>query len=183
MTTTATRNAGLPEIVEILRSQHARKLDVVTSAANIRARDGQIRVRGAEQVLSEDGVTTTDGTYQPTAVFDEGVAAKLGIPLTYLRKLRTDRPDIYDMNVNGWLHGKGRIVDGQPTVLYPADSRQFLLRLFRDDDGGTGVARALLSDKYARIENLDVLLAALDAIRDVGVDTEIAGADLSDRRM
>ncbi|GAA2522815.1 DUF932 domain-containing protein [Pilimelia columellifera] len=48
------------------------------------------------------------------------------------------------------------------------------------------MARAFLSDRYNRIENLDVLLAALDGIRASGAAGQAArvvGGDLSERRM
>ncbi len=177
MFATTTRNATLPDLVEILRTQHARKLDVVTPASQIRARGGLVIVEGSEPVLSADGVTSADGQYLPTAVFDEGIADKFKIPLSYVRRMRAERPDLWDANVNGFLHG----FDG--AVPADADSRKFMLRLFRGDDGGVGVGRAFLSDSYKRIENLDVLMSALTAIRDAGVETDIVGADLSDRRM
>ena len=53
--------------------------------------------------------------------------------------------------MNGWLDG---------------DDRRFLLRCLRPGDrGGGGAARAFLSDGYKIIDNLDVLLAALDGVR------------------
>lgn len=180
---TTTRNATLQDLMGTLREQHARKLDIVTPASQIRSRDGIITVKGAEPVLSADGVTSADGRYRPTAVFDEGVAAKLGISLAYLRRMRAEAPDLYDANVNGWLHGRARMVEGVQRVQRPADTRSFMLRLFQGERGGTGVARALVSDKFARYENLDILMAALDGIRAAGVEAEIEGGDLTDRRM
>ncbi|MFI6782639.1 DUF932 domain-containing protein [Micromonospora sp. NPDC050276] len=43
--------------------------------------------------------------------------------------------------------------------------------------------RAVLSDRYHRIDNLDVLFAALDGIRRANVRVQFAGCDLTDRRM
>lgn len=66
---------------------------------------------------------------------------------------------------------------------FDADDRSFLVRAFRGDDGEHGIARAFLSDRYAMMDNLDVLMAALEGIRDAGVDVQIDGGDLTDRRM
>ncbi|HEX4815839.1 MAG TPA: DUF932 domain-containing protein [Nonomuraea sp.] len=166
-----TRNACLEDLVDLLRHQQAHKVDVVVHADQIRAEGTQLRIAGTPPMLSERGVTTTSGLYMPTQVCDQGLANKLGIPLPYLRRLREHKPGLYDTNVNGWL----------------ADAdRRFLVRALRG--GGEhanehGVARAFLSDSYRIIDNLDVLMAALDGIRQAGVQVQIDGCDLTERRM
>ena len=161
------RNATLTDLAVLLREQQARKVDVVASSAAIRARHGQLVVDGTAPVLGEDGVTLTTGTYTPTNVCDQGVADKLGIPVAYLRRTREERPDLYDANVNGWLDG---------------DERRFLLRCLRGENG-SGVARAFLSDGYKFIDNLDVLMAVLDGVRQSGTPVQVDGCDLTERRM
>lgn len=139
------RNATLGDLAALLRDQHAWKVDVVATASAIRAERGQLVIKGTAPVLGADGVTLTSGAYTPTGVCDQGVADKLGIPAAYLRRTREERPELYDANVNGWFDG---------------DERKFLVRCLRGD-GGTGVARAFLSDGYRFIDNLDVLMAVL----------------------
>src|SRR6266568_5032565 len=129
-----TRNATLPDMVAMLRHQRARRLDVVAPAAAIHAHEGNLVISGAVQQMSDTGVTSAAGTYRPTQVADEGISAKLGINLAYLRRLRDDRPDLWDANVNGWLHGND-------LAGYPPDSRKFLVRLFQADGDSLGVAR------------------------------------------
>lgn len=188
--TTQARNASLADLAEILRTQQARKIDVVAPASAIRMDGGLLKVKGTEPVLTADGVTMSEGTYRPTAVFDEGLSDKVGIPLPYVRRMRTERVDLLDANVNGWLHGRKELRRftgaGEYDVIreaIPGDSRSFLLRLFADADGGTGVARAMLSDRYRMVDNLDVLMAALEGIRRRDLQVEIESADLSERRM
>ena len=179
---TTTRNATLVDLAKLLENQHARKLDVVAPASHLRAEGGLLVIEGSEPVLGPDGVTSADGHYRPTEVFDEGLAVKLGIPTGYLKRLRADRPDLYDANVNGWLRGRVDL-DGDFAKADP-DPRSFLVRTFRPDDDGTeGVARAFLSDSYRIVDNLDVLTAALEGIRASGVHVQVQGADLTDRRM
>lgn len=181
---TITRDAGLEKIVEILRDQQAHKVDIVTPAAAMRARNGRIVLKGTgEAIITADGVSSVDGEYLPTGVFDEGISEKLKIPLAYVRRMRLQAPDLYDTNVNGWLHGRARLVEGTREILREGESRSFMLRLFRGEDGGTGVARALLSSKFNRIENLDVLMCALEGVKAAGVEINVQGADLDDRRM
>ncbi len=163
------RNATLADIAALLRDQQALKSDFVVPAAAIRARGGRLAVDDSAPVLGADGVMLTAGMYTPTGVCDQGIADKLGIPGAYLRRMREQRPDLYDANVNGWLEG---------------DGRRFLLRCLRaGGPAGTGIARAFLSDGYKFIDNLDVLLAALDGVRQSGVPVEVDGCDLTERRM
>ena len=90
--TLTTRNATLADMVAILRTQRARRLDVVAPAAAIHAHGANLVIASTIQQVTADGVTSAAGTYRPTAVADEGLAAKLGISLAYLRRLREQRP-------------------------------------------------------------------------------------------
>jgi hypothetical protein len=162
------RNATLQDAVALLRRQQARKVDVIAPARAIRAEGGLLVLDETVPQIGVDGVTMTSGRYRPTDVCDHGIADKLGIPSTYLRKTREAHPAPFDANVNGWLD---------------RDDRAFLVRCLRDEDGGTGVARAWLSDSYKVIDNLDVLTAAVDGIRASGYPVSIDACDLTDRRM
>ncbi|WP_327145281.1 hypothetical protein [Nocardia sp. NBC_01327] len=170
---------SLQDLVPLLEQQQAAKVDVVASASSIRATGGMIELFGVGPVVDDRGVACVDGLYLPTGAADGQIADKLGIPVRYLRRLRErERLDLYDGNVNGWLHGP------TGTELPEPDERSFLLRLFtpaRPD--GPGVMRALVSDRYGIIDNLDVLAAVLEGIRDAGADTEIRACDLTDSAM
>lgn len=171
---TTARNATLRELAALLEGQQNRKLDVVLAASALTAQDANLIIQGLDPVIDKTGVTDANGTYRPTAVADEGIADKLGIPVAYLRKMRGQLPHLYDSNVQGWL-------ERDP-------GRKFLLRAFRGVEGadgvpGSGVARAVLSDSYKVIDNLDLLTAALDGVRATGHCVQIATCDLTDRRM
>lgn len=164
-----TRHADLGDLAALLREQQARKVDVVTPPSALRARGGMLVIAGTEPVLTDSGVDLADGIYRPTAACDEGISDKLGIDLRYLRKLRDQAIDLYDVNVNGWLDRSD-------------PGRRFLVRCFRGQSG-SGVARALLSDGYKRIDHLDVLTAILSGVERAGVPVQVAGCDLTERRM
>ena len=189
---TDVRNTDLQGMVDLLKTQHVRKIDVVLPAGRLFASDGDVLVSGVEHLIEADGVTDPNGLYVPTRVFDEGVSDKLGIPLTYVRRLREQRTDLWDANVNGWLHGYGQVVLTDDPAMPLAweggngalpDQRSFLFRGFRGDGGGDGIARAMLSDRFGINDNLDVLLAVLDGIRAAGIDAVVDRASLTERRM
>jgi hypothetical protein len=161
------RNVGLDQLAKLLHDQSTRKLDVIAATGAIRAIGGNLVLDGTEPLLGPDGVTMSTGSYNPNEVCNAGIADKLAIPSAYLRRLAADHVDLYDENVNGWL---------------ARTDRRFLIRVLRNDAGG-GIARAFLSDRYSRIDNLDVLMAALDGVRQSGVDIQVDGCDLTERRM
>ncbi len=163
----ATRHATLADLAALLRDQQTRKLDVVAPAAALRSAGARLVIDQTDPQITADGVTMTTGTYTPTEVCDDGLAGKLGIPTAYLRRLRAEHPRLYDANVNGWLH---------------RTDKSYLVRCLHGDRGG-GIARAFLSSGYKIMDNLDVLMAALDGLRQSGVPAEIDGCDLTPRRM
>ncbi|MBN9748658.1 DUF932 domain-containing protein [Amycolatopsis sp. A1MSW2902] len=166
---TTTSNSDLAAIADLLQRQRAQRLDVVAPAAAIRAEGGRLVVRDAgEPVLTADGVTARDASLAPNVVADAGIADKLGIPAPYVRHLRENNVELWDANVNGWLE---------------RDARSFLVRGLADEDGGEGIARAFLSEKYRIVDNLDVLLATLEGLRSTGIEANVTGADLSEKRM
>ena len=181
---TEVRNADLPDLVDMLKAQSDVRYDVVVPASQIEMRGGDLIVKGGAARVTDDGVTTADARLVPTPIFDEGVSHRFDIPLKYVRTMRgrvagdiesTDapidvEPTLYDENVNYWLAAN--------------PNKRHLVRGFRTDDADEpGIARALLSDRYRTIDNYDVLMATLTGGRAAGVEVNIDGGDLSDRRM
>lgn len=180
-TTTTARAAGFGDLFELLKAQRAQRHDIVVPAPFIRAdgASGTLTVEGDEPArelagMSETGEPVYDDTpyrYSVTDVAEETISGKLGIPRAYLRRMRVEHPELWETNVNGWLTHESN------------GSAKFLLRTLRDRDGAEGVVRALLSNGYRAIENLDVLVAAFDGIREAGVNVTVGRCDLTDRKM
>lgn len=179
---TTLRNQGLAELTAMLQTQQVRKLDVVAPARNLLASDGDLVISGIEPVLGDDGVTMADGTYTVTDIALAGLAEKLDVPRQYLGRILAGRPDIFDATVNGFLHG-GRSASVDPLREFEGDKRSFLLRMFRGDDDGNGILRAVLSQGFGIIDHLDVLVAALSGVKASGVEVQVGQCDLTDSRM
>lgn len=185
---TEARNASLQDLAGILTAQRECQADAVVSATAMRSVGGVIYVTGVgvpsfENATMDDVFDTTPsaGGFLPTAIADGHFAEKLRIPVAYLRRLRETRPDLYDANVNGWLHGHSASTPTMTAVT--PDSRNFLARTFVDPEGGVGIFRALLSDSFGRYDNLDFITAALTGLRESGIEAQITRCDLSETRM
>ncbi|RSM47764.1 DUF932 domain-containing protein [Actinoplanes sp. ATCC 53533] len=163
------RHIGLDNLTALLNDQKTRSLDAIVGAGALHCDSGNLIIPRTTPVLTANGVTMTDGSFTLGDTALTGVSAKLNIPAGYLRRMAHENMPLLDTNVNSWLS---------------RDDRRFLVRCLRHRAaGGNGTARAFLSDRYLRIDNLDVLMAALDGIQQAGVAVEVASCDLTERRM
>jgi hypothetical protein len=89
------------------------------------------------------------------------LADKLKIPYAYFERMRTEQPELLDRNVNTWLH--------------EGDDR----RLIRTLDGQV---RAVLSDRYRRIDNYGLIEAVLPTLRALP-DMRFESVELTETRM
>lgn len=179
MTTTYLRHANLPDIAGTLQDFRDRAVDLVAGAGRIKADErGLLNIEDSgPAVLSEEGVTTTPGTFTVSEVANEGISEKLGIPQAYGRKLLDSHPALWASNVNGWLE---------------RDERKFLVRTYGNGSDGaahedgqpSGLVRAFLSDSYRTIDNFDIVTAVLSGVADImdPRSVKIEG-DLTERRL
>jgi hypothetical protein len=87
------------------------------------------------------------------------LAERVGIPKAYYDRMRADAPTLFDANVNHWL------------------ARTDEKRLVRTLDGK---ARAILSDRYRVLDNLDLASVSVPVLQDHGF--ELVSAELTDRK-
>lgn len=90
------------------------------------------------------------------------LAEKLKIPYAYFERMRTEQPALLDRNVNTWLQ---------------SDSSD--RRLIRTLDGRV---RAVLSDRYRRLDNVDLAEYVLPILQRLP-DARIESVDLTETRM
>lgn len=74
------------------------------------------------------------------------IASRLGIPYRYYQKMQTEQPGLLDKNVNTWLH---------------ENPERRMLRVL------DGKVRAFLSDRYRRLDNLELCAAVLPVIKEM----------------
>lgn len=190
------RNISLPDLVALLRTEAAHRVDVIAGSGALRSRDTLLVLDGTQPLLGPDGVTMTEGEYAFNDVALGQVADKLGVPAPYLRRVHREVPELFDATFNLLMErtdrrflvraqhtpAPGTGVDALPQYGF-ARPRLGAPMPAVPGHGGDGTVRALLSDRYHRLDNLDVLIAALDGIRASGVGARIDGADLSDTRV
>lgn len=176
---TELRNATLGQLAELLQQQHDSKVDVVVPASQVRSEGGALIVPGVTTTLTDDGVEATPGLLRPTEVCDGTLASKFDIPVKYLRRVRES-----GLMVDAGTIEAMPLIDATLNAHFAADNRKVLVRGFRSDNLlGEGIARAVLSDQFRAIDNLDSLTAVLDGARRTGRHIEVQKVDLSERAM
>lgn len=154
------KNMDLQSLVTELTTLEEAKRDYVVPSKSLILSD--------DLKLSVLGDTLNGLELQPNEVIHQQFAAKLGIPANYYRRLMDEHPDLLATNVNRLLKAE--------------NDKPVLLRTFQHESTGN-IARGLLSDRYAIVDNYDVLFAALSAIKSSGIKVEVKECNITDRRM
>lgn len=107
--------------------------------------------------------------YPITDIGHETLTARLGIPSRYYERMRNEAPALLARNVNTWFTQEG-------------DAG--VSRMVRTLDGN---ARAVLSDKYKRLDNYEFLMTVLPVLMESGKADghaiEVQSTEITDRRM
>lgn len=155
------RGEALQPLIATLTELQARRRDlVVPMAALTMAEEGTtLFVPEREHELTLDGVTERIAAHELeiSDLAHDQLADRLSIPRRYYRLMTGTHAALRAENVNYWLHG---------------DARSVMLRTYTNPDGGPGLMRAVLSDRYSIIDNLDVTMAMLEGIVGAGVDPQ-----------
>jgi hypothetical protein len=175
------KNLSITEIVQALQEQNLQKYDFVIPSRFIEMVKGDLKVINKDdldsltQLLIDTGIAVDDSVYEKQTInlasldtLHSQISSRLDIPKRYYDKMRTDdNIHALDFNVNHWLSKA---------------NKNYLLRTFVNQEKNEGIARAILSDRYNVIDNYDVMLATLDAIRESGLNVQIESGDITDRK-
>lgn len=163
------------ELVKRLQAQQAMRRDMVVPMKAIKSRMGQIHLQlsGNSKLgaaLAGLGVSVADAPDMIiTSTAFSQLCEKVNVPLKYMERCAHDCLPLFDHNVNYWT-ARG-------------DQQKWLLRTWLDDAGDPNILRAVLSDSYKMIDNLDIILAAADAIKEMNVEVQFDTSDLSEKGM
>jgi hypothetical protein len=130
---------SLLDLAQELERQLATKRDLVVPSSLLQChteKDGNMQmIIDAKQA---------DGAYGVTDLARRQLAEKLKIPLAYFERMRTEHPALLDRNINTWLQ-----TDNEPRMIRTLD----------------GQVRAVLSDRYRRLDNYDLAENVLPILR------------------
>lgn len=147
----------LNEVMMELNRQNQRKKDYIGSAQALRLFE--------DRQTFEIGSMSGAQQFGTTRLFHRQVASALGIPAKYYDIMQSQKPELLAQNVNAWLSDR---------------ENSYMIRTM--DYGGGRVARALLSDRYRRIDNMEIASAVLPLF--AGSDQyEVISSEVTENRM
>ena len=148
---------SLQEVMLELDRQNKAKKDYIGSAQALR--------------LYEDGQTFEIGSmgkarqFGTTRLFHRQVASALGSPAKYYDLMQSRKPELLAQNVNAWFGDR---------------ENSYMIRTM--DYGAGRMARALLSDRYRRIDNMEIASAVLPLF--AGSDQyEVVSSEVTENRL
>ena len=129
---------ALPEVLTELQRQNTAKQDFIGPAQAFHLEpDGRTFSISHTASGQQEVFGTTD-------LFHRQVGSALGIPAKYYDMMKKQKPELLAENVNTWFGDR---------------DQSYMIRSM--DYGNGRVARALLSDRYRRIDNLEIASAVL----------------------
>ena len=162
----------LSELLARVQEQSARKQDIIadTSAIQVQTTSSSIDEAGnpwsrTSVILEGEGGAPTQIYHANSVAFDQMVT-KAGIDVRTGRRLQSQYPDVLD-------HALNRIHQQEP--------RKAMLRCF--EGNGSGVLRAVVSDKFKTFDNPDLLEAAIPVLMDSEAQWQVVSADITDKRL
>ena len=129
---------SLPEVLVELQRQNAAKQDFIGPAQAFRLQEDGSTFGIAHLSTGEQEVFGT------TDLFHRQMGSALNIPAKYYDLMRAQKPELLAENVNAWFSDR---------------DQNYMIRSI--DYGSGRVARAFLSDRYRRIDNLEIANAVL----------------------
>ena len=147
----------LPEVLSELQYQNKMKRDYVAPAKAFRLEDN-----GETFTLSRN-----DGTqemFNTTDLFHRQIGSTLEIPAKYYDQMRKLKPELLARNVNAWFGDRELNYMIRAMKQYEESEEPDTQHINESIAGHTNtlsVARALLSDRYRRIDNTEIATAVL----------------------
>lgn len=160
----------LDALIERVMAEEERKFDLLADTRRMSVNPVSVRDAGDHDADWEQrvelnidqpsGVTTLDMSDHMLGQ----MATDLEIPMRYFRKMRNVAPDLFQTNIHHWLYK-------QP--------KRKLVRAFK---GEPEIGRAWLSDRYRRLDNIEIATKLLPEFDKLGQEITFHNAAVTDTR-
>ena len=143
----------LTELAQEIERQNNAKRDYIIESTHL-----SLQPHGDDVTLDFAG---GDYSFSMNEIAHQQLSQQTNIPLTYYRRMLGESPALLADNANYWLKH---------------DDRRRMVRTL------DGTARAVLSDRYRRIDNYEIASVVLPILSEIQ-DVEIASCEVTDRKL
>jgi len=171
---------SLNSLIERVMAEDARKYDLLADTRSMSvAVEERTRTTGAHEIVRDpaklkehDVLLSIDGRAGGLETFrlsDHALgqmATDLGIPKRYFDRMKVDAPDLFQVNAHHWM---------------AEEPSRRMIRAYTND-GSTPSARAWLSDRYRRIDNIEIAKKLLPEFDRLSTDVVFHNASISDEK-
>jgi len=179
------KNLQLQEFYTQLKDLKDRKVDLSVPYGRMIFEDGQVTIFG-EGLPGYEQITAGNIVADPNVYAMRQICARVGMKHAYYQQCQDAIPHLADYNVNEWLK------------FHAGKKKGALVRMYKTEDqdnekGDSHILRAFLGDRYAIIDNFDILNGVLEAIQEHNESPPAGGGpkadiiaetmDLTDTRM
>ena len=147
---------SLRDLAQKVNAQAALKHDIVADTRDIEI------IPPKSEAASLHLSVKNQSAYALTPIAEQQIAERVGIPIKYYRRMRSDAPQLLGSNLSHWFQ------------------EQPQRRMLRTH-GNT--ARAFLSDKYRRLDNEQLLEQVLPTLFDTAPDMQVVSSQVTDKRL
>ena len=159
-------------LLQRIVQEDARKHDIIADTRRMSIRRMSISAPVADD--DHDGVVLvldSDDGLNEFRLTDHAlgqVSTDLGIPKRYFDRMKVDAPALFQSNVHHWLYNepKARLVRG-----------------LRNGEGEAMTGRAWMSDKFRRLDNMEIARTLLPEFENLGMPVEFHQAAITDTRL
>ena len=153
----------LDALIRRVMEEDERKFDLL---ADTRRMSVEAETEDGEVVLSIDQPTGITSLAMSDHALGQ-MATDLEIPKRYFDRMKVEAPGLFQTNVHHWLYDK------------PEKPRRKLVRAY---EGEPQVGRAWLSDRYRRLDNIEIAKRLLPELGDLGQEVTFHNAAITDTK-
>lgn len=156
---------SLDTLIERVVAQANRKHDVLADTRRMSVvveQEGDLPVSVGLQLDGEDGLET----FAPSEHMLGQMATDLGIPKRYFDRMKVDAPDLFRQNAHHWMY---------------QEPKRRMIRSWKVDDTYRN-GRAWLSDRYRRLDNIEIANRLLPEFDRLPVTPVFHNASITDER-
>ena len=157
----------LDSLIDKIDREHARQNDILADTRRMSVIVEEEEQDSPVTLSVDDGDETLH--YEPSDHMLGQISTDLGIPKRYFDRMRTDAPELFKQNIHHWLY---------------KEPKRKMLRAYNKTSGSPVLeGRAWLSDRYRRLDNVEIAKRLLPELGRLPQEVEFHNAAVTEDKL